>query len=157
MPQPVPPPIQAEDGLVVVRRGLPRGARVRSKAQFEQVFRSGRRSADPLLALHWPDDGNTPRLGLAVSRRVDGRAVGRNRIKRALRECFRHRRAQLRPGAYVVVARTPAAGAPGRALCEALQRRLRALGALPPPASLGTMPPAAAPATPSPDSRMSRP
>ena len=32
------------------------------------------------------------RLGLAVSRKVDKRAVGRNRIKRVLRDCFRHHR-----------------------------------------------------------------
>jgi len=48
------------------------------------------------------------RLGLVVSRKVDKRAVGRNRIKRVVRECFRHVRSQLQPGIYVVLARIDA-------------------------------------------------
>ena len=55
------------------------------------MFEGGRRLGDALLGLHWlPGDGE-PRLGLAVSRKVDPRAVGRNRIKRVLRDDFRRR------------------------------------------------------------------
>ena len=52
------------------------------------------------------------RLGLVVSRRVDKRAVVRNRIKRRLREIFRLHRARLtQPLDIVVVARREAATA----------------------------------------------
>lgn len=34
--------------------------------------------------------GDFARLGMAVSRQVDKHAVGRNRIKRLIRESFRH-------------------------------------------------------------------
>lgn len=121
---------------------FPRQARVRARADFDRIFRDGRRVALPALALHWLDDGQPARLGLAVSRKVDARAVGRNRIKRILREAFRHLRPALANGAYVLVARAPAATAPPAALREAFHQLLRRAGALPPPAAEVTMPPA---------------
>ena len=72
--------------------------------------------ATPRLAVHWHAIDVPARLGLAVSRKVDPHAVGRNRIKRALRECFRRLRPQLQGGAYVVVARSGAARADNPAL-----------------------------------------
>jgi ribonuclease P protein component len=89
-------------------------------ADYDRIFKQGRRVALPVLALHWQPQATgseTPvavdpvpaaRLGLAVSRKVDKRAVGRNRIKRVLRDCFRHCRG-LAGGDYVVVARVGAA------------------------------------------------
>ncbi|MDX1550279.1 MAG: ribonuclease P protein component, partial [Lysobacter spongiicola] len=102
---------------------FPRTARVRARPDFDRIFKQGRRVALPVLALHWtppsavddsgeptapmpvPDSAGGARLGLAVSRKVDRRAVGRNRVKRVLREAFRQRRGFLRDGDYVVVAR----------------------------------------------------
>ena len=94
------------------------------------------------MALHWLADAASARLGLAVSRKVDPHAVGRNRIKRSLREAFRHLRGRLPGGAYVVVARSGAAQADGAVLREAFERLLQRAGALPPPPRAGTMPPA---------------
>jgi ribonuclease P protein component len=94
---------------------FPRTARVRSRAEFTQVFDGARRIAHPQLSVHWLEDGGPARLGLAVSRKVDPHAVGRNRIKRALREGFRRIRPQLAPGAYVVVVRPAARAVPGPA------------------------------------------
>ena len=93
-----------------------------------------------MLALHWQAGGEGARLGLAVSRKVDRRAVGRNRIRRVLREHFRLLRAGLPAGDYVLVARPPAAGATPDALREACSTLLRRAGALPLPAADGTMP-----------------
>ena len=129
--------------------GFPRAARVRAKAEFDQVFKQGRRTAEPLLALHVLADATPARLGLAVSRKVDPRAVVRNRIKRQLRDAFRHLRARLAPGAYVVVVRPGAARATSTELRAAFERALQRAGALPPPDATGTMrasqPPAAPP------------
>ena len=119
---------------------FPRQARVRARADFDRIFQGGKRTALPSLALHWLRDGTPPRLGLAVSRKVDVRAVVRNRIKRALRDHFRHARSGLAAGAYVVVARRPAATATPAALRADLQALLKRAGALPPPAPDGTMP-----------------
>lgn len=162
---------------------FPRTARVRARSDFDRIFKHGRRVALPALALHWqtadaaaqscaraneelartrpksrlhferPDAG--PRLGLAVSRKVDPRAVGRNRIKRVMRETFRTHRAYLADGDYVVVARSGAAKLDEAQLRAALLSLLQRAGALPPeaavpaagegsslpaPATAGTMP-----------------
>jgi ribonuclease P protein component len=124
---------------------FPRSARVRAKPDFDRIFQHGRRVALPVLALHWQASQDAPRLGLAVSRKVDPRAVGRNRIKRVLRDTFRRLRDELAAGDYVVVARPPAAKADAAELASALRgllQRCGALGsvALPLPAAPGTMP-----------------
>ncbi|MGO4781207.1 ribonuclease P protein component, partial [Lysobacter sp. 2RAB21] len=86
-----------------------------------------------------------PRLGLAVSRKVDPHAVGRNRIKRVLRDAFRHVRAELAGGDYVVVARPGASRCSGEELRVAFHSLLKRGGtrpalALPATAAPGTMP-----------------
>ncbi|WP_275672372.1 ribonuclease P protein component [Thermomonas alba] len=122
------------------RTRFPKAARVRRKAEFARVFEAGRRKAEPDLALHWLEDDGPARLGLAVSRKVDPRAVRRNRIKRILREAFRQLRPRLLPGAYVIVARRGAAHADATTLRAAIERLLRRIGALPALDRLGTMP-----------------
>ncbi|MGV8922234.1 MAG: ribonuclease P protein component [Thermomonas sp.] len=121
--------------------GFPRLARVRAKAEFDRVFGEGRRVADPLLSLHLLVDPQPARLGLAVSRKVDPHAVGRNRIKRVMRDAFRQTRGQLAPGAYVLVARVPAGKAENADLRAAFLRLLQRAGALPVSPMGGTMPP----------------
>jgi ribonuclease P protein component len=120
-------------------------ARVRARAEFDLVFADGRRTSDPLFALHWLRDDAPARLGLAVSRKVDPHAVGRNRIKRVLRDAFRQLRAQLPPGAYVLVARGAARRADNATLRASLHSLLKRAGALPAIDAGGTMPAAACP------------
>ncbi len=120
---------------------FPRAARIRARADFARVFEQARRTSDPMLSLHWLAGDMPARLGLAVSRKVDRRAVVRNRIKRALREAFRHWRTQLAAGEYVVVARPPAALVPPARLRAAFERTLIRAGALPVSAADGTMRP----------------
>lgn len=127
----------------------PRTARVRARSDFDRIFKHGRRVALPVLALHWQGapasadaDGDhetaptppagPPRLGLAVSRKVDPRAVGRNRIKRILRDTFRLQRARLVAGDYVVVARPGASRCSGEELRSAFLGLLKRAGALRP-------------------------
>lgn len=132
----------------VPRARFPRSARVRLRAEYGAVFEHGRRHGDPLFALHWIPGPQPPRLGLAVSRKVDPRAVGRNRIKRVLRETTRRLRSHLAGGDYVVVARTAARGADTAQLVEAYLKLLRRAGALPHPVAGGTMPAAIPPDSP---------
>jgi ribonuclease P protein component len=81
-----------------------------------------------------------PRLGLAVSRKFERRAVGRNRIKRLARQCFRLLRSSLQPGDYVIVPRREAAAAANAELDRDLGRLLQRAGALKAADAQGTMP-----------------
>jgi ribonuclease P protein component len=91
------------DQPVEVDFRLPRSARVRSSSEFDAVFKaSARVSVGALTAFVKSTSHGTARLGLAISRRAARSAVVRNRIKRLVRESFRHRRHAL-GGADVVV------------------------------------------------------
>lgn len=79
------------------------------------------------MLAHYQDLGH-PRLGLAVSRKTARRAVGRNRIKRIVREAFRHGYDALPSADIVVISRPPAAEASNQTLTHSLDthwRRLR--------------------------------
>ena len=134
-----PPPATAP---LPPRATFPRSARVRARSEFTRVFEGGRRTGHPALGLHWLRDDAPPRLGLAVSRKVDPHAVGRNRIKRLLRDEFRQLRARLPSGAYVIVARAAAAPLDANELRAVFRDLLQRSGALPPSVAPGTMPPA---------------
>lgn len=63
--------------------------RVRSVADFREVFRRRRSVRTRIFTVFWkPNDEGHPRLGLSVGRRLGGAPV-RNRIKRIMREVFR--------------------------------------------------------------------
>jgi ribonuclease P protein component len=69
---------------------LPRSARLSKPEDFNRVFRKPTVSRDHCFkVLARINDEDQSRLGMAVSRRIDKRAVGRNRIKRVIRESFR--------------------------------------------------------------------
>ncbi|MBP7127689.1 ribonuclease P protein component [Myxococcota bacterium] len=93
--------------------GLPRCRRVLSKRDFERAMRSGRRVRSRNLVLYAvANEGGTSRLGLAVSRKVDERAVGRNRWKRLIRDIFRTEASASLPAVDVVVVVRPPEAAP---------------------------------------------
>lgn len=100
-----------------------RDRRLRSPEDFRRVLKAGRRRSDGLFTLiALPGVGTTARLGLAISRKVSRSAVERNRIKRLVRESFRHRRQTLAPLDIVVMARPAAASADNDLIFRSLQR-----------------------------------
>lgn len=70
--------------------------RLTRPTEFRDVFARPRVSQDSYFrVLHRDNAGSASRLGLAVSTKVCKHAVGRNRLKRLVRESFRHHQAVL--------------------------------------------------------------
>ncbi len=87
--------------------GFERAIRLRRSAEFQRLTREGQRQVSRAFVLVIAlaisgEDVERVRLGVVVGRRV-GNAVVRNRVKRRIREWFRHQRASLRRGVDVVV------------------------------------------------------
>lgn len=74
--------------------------------QYGRVFARGRRLGErQFLAIAAANNLPVARLGLAVSRKTAHRAVDRNRLKRLVRESFRHHQEELEGLDVVVIAR----------------------------------------------------
>ncbi|MFN0137036.1 MAG: ribonuclease P protein component [Phycisphaerae bacterium] len=84
------------------RLTLPRACRLSRDAEFAHAMRGVRVSADKLTLRVAHNGMSITRFGLRVGR-VVGPAVERNRIKRCLREAFRHCRARLPHGLDIVM------------------------------------------------------
>lgn len=76
---------------------FPVSARLNKASEFKRVFTKPIASSDDCFkVLAQPNEERRSRLGMAVSRKVDKRSVGRNRIKRTIRESFRRHFASSR-------------------------------------------------------------
>ena len=111
--------------------GFPRSARLLQAAEFRAVFSDARYkvSCRNFLVLALPADKDGGRLGLVVSKKNVPGAVQRNRVKRLVRERFRHSRAGLSGVDMVVLARKDVhklGNAAMRQRLESLWRELRA-------------------------------
>lgn len=74
---------------------FPKKNRIKSKAGFQLVYTTGRSVVDSLSVLYvLPLDAEGPKIGFAVGKKI-GNAVVRNRVKRMMREVFRHHKSEL--------------------------------------------------------------
>jgi ribonuclease P protein component len=103
--------------------GFPRQFRLLNSGDFQQVFkRTEYRSVDQrLTVLARQNDLARARLGLAISKRIIKTAVGRNRVKRLVRESFRQHQQALTGLDIVVLSRNGAPQASNPELTQALQ------------------------------------
>jgi ribonuclease P protein component len=104
-----------------------RANRLTKPAEFRATFDQGRRTADHYASVFVASNElAVARLGLAVSKRVARHAVRRNRIKRLIRETFRHQQHRLTGKDVVVVAKASSATANAAQLRHALEELLLA-------------------------------
>lgn len=88
-------------------RRFQRVERLLHSSQFRSVFQEGRcHLLDVVRIHHAPAPAELSRLGLVVSKKL-GNAVIRNRIKRRLRDIFRHLKHRLPTPQDVVVVANP--------------------------------------------------
>jgi ribonuclease P protein component len=110
--------------------GLPRSRRLRRRQEFLRIGREGARVHTKhfvLVLLARPEQSPERRLGITVTKKVAG-SVGRNRVKRVLREVFRRNRHLFPEGCDVVI--IAKSGAPGLGYGEARGELARVRGAL---------------------------
>ena len=125
--------MSAMQDTVTARATLPRRARILKPSDFKRVFGKNIASSDDYFrAVARPAEGSGDRLGMAVSKKVDKRAVVRNRIKRAVRESFRCWRASRTDGTgialdIVVLARPASASICNVQLQKSLDRHWQEL------------------------------
>ncbi|HXW74865.1 MAG TPA: ribonuclease P protein component [Steroidobacteraceae bacterium] len=111
------------------RLTLPARLRLRRKGDFDAAYARGRRIGDGFFAVTVTSNpSGAARLGLAVGVRVAGGAVGRNRIRRIIRESFRVHQHEIPAVDLVVSARPAAAAASGRALHGSLAALWKKVG-----------------------------
>jgi ribonuclease P protein component len=93
-------------------RGFPKEDRLLERRDFLRARGRGRKAqTQHLIAIALPSRVGRRRIGLTVSTRV-GDSVRRNRVKRWLREIYRHERDALPEGIdLVIIAKTGAAEA----------------------------------------------
>jgi ribonuclease P protein component len=88
---------------------FPRSHRLLRPEQFAAVMKRGRRHRDELFTLYYLNNNfGHARLGLAVSRKAAPRAVDRNRLRRQVRESFRHHQQEFAGLDIVVMAQARA-------------------------------------------------
>jgi ribonuclease P protein component len=108
------------------RAPFPRTVRLTKAIEFNRVFEKNRSFGDDFFRVIVCPGEHHSRLGMAVSRKVDRRAAGRNRIKRVIRESFRSWAAgrQVKHGALdiVVLPRPRAAATCNETLFRSLER-----------------------------------
>src|SRR5262249_12985704 len=86
---------------------MKRANRLSRSRDFDAVYRHGRSVSSRFLVLYWfpQEEPASPRFGFSWPRSVGG-AVGRNKIKRQLREVWRARLEHVPPGHdYVLIVR----------------------------------------------------
>ena len=107
------------------RLDLPRETRLVRRAEYDAVYREGRRRSSREFTLFVRPNGlEISRFGWSIKKAL-GNAVRRNRIRRRLREIFRLHRREITPGWDIVVhPRTTVATAESSALAQEMLKLL---------------------------------
>lgn len=76
--------------------------RIKSKNTFQIVYKTGRSVVDSMSVMYvLANDEKNIKIGFAVGKKM-GNAVVRNRVKRLMREVFRHRRSELKDSIHII-------------------------------------------------------
>ncbi len=105
---------------------FPKYQRLVCSTEYQSVIARGYRSKDALFVVYAHGNGRQlSRLGVTVSRRVAPKAVERNRIKRVIRESFRHQQKILMGLDIVTIARGATQGNETKQLFVSLEGHWR--------------------------------
>lgn len=110
---------------------LPKKYILRKNKSFQAIYRAGKSIANKKIVLYiLPNGGQNFRVGFAAGKRL-GNAVVRNRVKRLLREAFRHNQHRLLKGYdIIIVGRQAVVGEKMNIVADALIRIFAQAGIL---------------------------
>lgn len=88
--------------------GFSKKLRLLGAADYQPVFKNAhfKVSCQHILVLAYDSDTSFPRLGLVIAKKNIAKATQRNRVKRILRESFRHNQSLLPTLDIVILARS---------------------------------------------------
>jgi ribonuclease P protein component len=92
--------------LCVIQNCLifPKKNRLLIPSEYQRVFKQGRKQRGPLFTfVCCANGGQQARLGVAIAKKHVRLAVGRNKIRRIIRETFRHHQTVLKGVDIVVI------------------------------------------------------
>jgi ribonuclease P protein component len=113
------------------RARLQKRARLLKAAEFSRVFDKAVRSSDQYFTvLARPNEFDSPRLGLAISKKKARLAVTRNRLKRIIRESFRLQQHELYCADFIVMAGQKGGSANNHRLLQSLEKHWQKLNKL---------------------------
>lgn len=93
--------------LMAGQNAFPRCEHLTKRAEYLHVYEHGRKWVGRQFIFYLVrDEGVERRFGVAVTRKV-GNAVVRNRVKRYIREAYRHQRHRLGTGIRMVIVARP--------------------------------------------------
>lgn len=79
--------------------------RIKQNNDFQRIYKNGKSVANRQFVIYTADNEcDHFRLGISVSKKL-GNAVTRNRIKRSIRECFKHHKEDIISKDIIVIAR----------------------------------------------------
>lgn len=109
----------------MTRHAFPKSLRLLGSGDFQAVFDNSpfRASHQYLLLLARPNSLAVPRLGLVIAKKHIRLAVERNRVKRLIRESFRHQQQYLAGLDVIVLARKGMDELPNAVLTEQLNQQ----------------------------------
>ena len=104
--------------------GFDRSSRLLKPAEFKRVFdgTEWRGSTPHLLVLAAANQTDQPRLGFVIAKKQIKHAASRNRVKRLIRESFRHHQHDLPAHDYVILARSGLAELDNQQIREMIDR-----------------------------------
>jgi ribonuclease P protein component len=122
------PPETKVDNLFIDTQVFPRTNRLTNAADYDAVFKQAQRSGDRFFTvLYCRNELGYPRLGLAIAKKRIRYAVARNRLKRIIRDSFRHAKNQLLGVDIVIMARDRTEQAVNEKLFASLEKHWRAV------------------------------
>ncbi|MDI3480858.1 MAG: ribonuclease protein component [Tepidanaerobacteraceae bacterium] len=82
---------------------MQRYLRLTKNFEFKNVYRAGKRLSCPYFNVYIKEnDLKTARLGVSISKKI-GKSVVRNRIKRRIKELFRHNIENIKKGIDIII------------------------------------------------------